>query len=220
MAKRSGPQKEKPKAIDIVEVRRTRRFIRIHYRQGDEDFRLRSNENPLPEFNHALDALAPLACEIVEAPEGWVTNLKVNGLKLGALRDARTASVIVQKGIGLSGKVLNVTTPPALLSTPQTEGAVTQPLSTVQASLVGEAEEQAKRYVKGERAQGTLDIDEDEEDGDDSESATPEPELPLAAPDMAHNRKRTAGEEVPFPGGSSGKPAKKRRSKVTAAAAG
>jgi len=193
MAK-NGPKKEKPKAIDIIEVRRTRRFISIRYAQGDERHHLRTNENPLPSFGKALDALAPLACAIMEAPEGWALNLKVSGFKLGSMRDVRTASVLVQKGLGLSGKVLNVTTPPALLSTPQTEGAVTPPLSTVQASLIGEAEEEAKRYVKGDRAQGTLTLD------DDGTGTQPE-----------------AGEELPFPAGSAGTPAKQSRSARAAA---
>ncbi len=193
------PRIEKPKAIEIIEVRRTRRFISIRYRQGDEKHKLTTNENPLPSFSKALDALAPLACAIVEAPEGWSLNLKVSGFKLGAMRDVRTASILVQKGLGLSGKVLNVTTPPALLSTPQTEGAITPPLSTVQASLVGEAEEEAKRYVKGDRAQGTLDLEDDAKDGE-------KPEADTTAP-------------LPFPSGSAGTPAKKTRKRGDKAAA-
>jgi hypothetical protein len=190
--------KEKPKSIDIKEVKRTRRFIRIHYKQGDEDFRIRSNDNPLPAFNLSLDALNPLVCSIVEVAPNWNTNLKVTGISVGEMRDVKTVSVNVQKSLTLSGKVLELSTPAALLSTPKTEGAITEPLTAEQAELVAEVIEQAKRYVKGDRAQGTLDLEGDDDDDDDS--------TPDATPPK--------GEELPFPAGSTGKPTKKKRGVV------
>jgi hypothetical protein len=185
---------EKPKALDIIEVRRTRRYIRIHYKKGDEDFKIRSNENPLPSFSKALDALTPLVCTICEVPSNWDTNLRIMGLSVGDLRDVKTASIHVQKQLTLSGKVLELATPPALMSTPKTEGAVTEPLKTAHAELVAEVIEEAKRYVKGERAHGVMDLgegeddDEEDEDGDTTDTTAP----------------------LPFPAGSTGKPAKKR----------
>lgn len=202
MAK-SGPRAEKPKAIDIIEVRRTRRFIRVHFKKGDEDFRIRSNDNPLPAFSQSLDALVPLVCTICEVAPSWDTNLRIMGLSVGEMRDVKTASISVQKTVTLSGKVLDFATPPALLSAPTTEGAVTTPLTTAQAELVAEVIEQAKRYVKGDRAQGTLDLDGEDDDEDDNGSPA-EP---------------AKGEELPFPAGPAGTPAKKQRAKRGAAAA-
>lgn len=188
---KNGPKAEKPKHIDVIEVRRTRRFITVKYKQGDDTHTLKTNENPLPEFHQAMDALAPLACKVVEAPEGWNTNLKVTGLKHGTFRDVRSASIMLQRGVVLSGKVLNVSTPPALLSTPATEGVITEPLKPVDAELVANVIEEAKRYVKGERAQGTLDMEE-----------------PEATEGDPANEEGNQGQLIPLPPGDKGKPVK------------
>lgn len=194
------PKPEKPKAISILEVRRTRRFIRIHYRKGDEDFKIRSNENPLKAFNDALDAMAPLSCKVCEAGPGWLDKVRVMGVSIGDLRDAKTVSVHVQKAVSLSGKVLELTTPPALLSTPQTEGGVTDPLPNEDAELVATVIEEAKRYVKGERAQGVMDLgDDDEDDDEDAEAAQ--------------------GELLQMPAGSKGKATRRRVERTTEKAA-
>lgn len=171
---------EKPKTIDVLEVRRTRRFITIKYKQGDDTHTLKTNEAPLPEFGQSLDALADVARTVVEAPEEWTANLTVTGFKHETFRDVRAASVLVNKGIAASGKVLKVTTPAALLAQPQTEGAFTPPLKTAHVGLVETAVEEAKRYILGERAQGTL---------------------PLQKPDESEPSEPAAGEELPFPGG-------------------
>lgn len=177
MAKSKTPPAEKPKSIQILEAKRTRRFIRIHYRKGDEDFKIRSNENPLPEFSQALDALVPIVISVCEVPKSWDTGLRVTGFSVGDLRDAKTVSIQAIKDVSLSGAVLEFTTPAALLSTPTTEGAITTPLAKSLVALVDEAIERAKEYALGQRAQGTLDIDEDADEDDDGEYSRDEPLL-------------------------------------------
>ncbi len=160
---------EKPKAITVLSVGRTRRFIDILYMKGDEKFMVQSKDNPLPAFSRALDALAPLVGVICEAPEKWTTNLRVMGITLSMMRDAKTVRVHLQKSLALSLTVLHFQTPPVLLSTPSTEGPVVTPLSPAQADLIHEVVEQAKRYIRNERAQGVMDFgdDGDEDMGED-----------------------------------------------------
>ncbi len=184
MNERKGPPPEKPKIIDVLEVRRTRRFITIKYKHGDDTHTLKTNEAPLPEFGQALDALADVARTVVEAPEEWTANLSVTGFKHEAFRDVRAASILISKGIAASGKVLKVTTPAALLAQPQTEGAFTPPLKADHVALVEEAIEQAKRYILGERAQGTLPLQKPEESDPD------EPAEPVGGEEMDLGDKR------------------------------
>lgn len=169
------PNVEKPKSISIIEVKRTRRFISIHYKKGDEDFKIRSNENPLASFVKSLDALVPIVIAVCEVPANWDTNLRVSGFSVSDMRDAQTVCVRAIKSVTLSGAVLEIDTPAALLGTPKTEGAVTQPLDKAQIGLVEDAIEEAKRYVKGERAQGTLTLDADAEDDEEDNGTGTEP---------------------------------------------
>lgn len=188
---------EKPKHIVVESVSRTRRHIVIEYTQGDETLSVKSNENPLPEFNQALDALTPLLCSIIEVPSDYGLNLKVAGVSMGTLRDVRTVRIHAKKNLSHCGKLLPIDTPPVLMSTPTTEGGVTPPLDAAQAELVDAVLEEAKRYIKGERAQGTLEIDEDEDEDDFGHD-------PLAPDNTA---------PLPLPEGSTGKPAKKKKTK-------
>jgi len=186
---------DKPKIIVIESVSRTRRHIVIEYTQGDETRSVKSNENPLPEFNAALDALTPLLTRIIEAGDGYDTNLKISGITMGTLRDVRTVRIYAKKSLALCGKMLSLDTPPVLLSTPTTEGGITEPIEASEAELIEAALEEAKRYVLGERAQGTLDLDDDEDEEEYDHD-------PLASDNTE-----------PLPMGDVGKPAKKKKTK-------
>lgn len=186
------PTAEKPKTIAILNVKRTRRFISIHYRKGDEDFRVKSNENPLPSFMAALNALAPIALHVAEIPEAWADNFTVHGITIGELRDVGTVAIHGKKNVAQSAVMLTLATPPALLGTPKTEGVITPPLNAQQIEAVQTMIEEAKRYVKGERAQGTLDLDdgadEDEPEAKGEAEATP----PLPGVDEAPAKTKKA----------------------------
>lgn len=187
---------EKPKLISIIEVKRTRRFIAIHYKKGEEDFKIRSNENPLPAFVKAIDALTPIVLAVGELHETWAHNFRVHGFTIGDMRDVKTVSIRGKKGVELSGEVLDLVTPAALLAVPNTEGATTKPIAPAHVALVETAIEEAKRYVLGERAQGTLELDgeadSDEGEQQDSSAALKEERLidvPTAKPKRAKKAK-------------------------------
>jgi hypothetical protein len=156
---------------------------------------VKSNENPLPEFNAALDALMPLLVRIIEVNDGYYINLKIAGITMGTLRDVRTVRIHAKKSLALCGKMLSLDTPPVLLSTPTTEGGITEPIEASEAELIETALEEAKRYVLGERAQGTLDLDDDEDEEEYDHD-------PLASDNTE-----------PLPMGDVGKPAKKKKTK-------
>lgn len=194
MAK-SGPKKEKPKAITIHQVKRTRRFIFIAYDKGDEVMTVRSNDNPLPSFLTALDELAPLVGVILHLPAAYTgADLRVMGANLATQGGAATVSLLAQKSLDDAGKAFKIVTPSRLLEHPSEEGSYTPPLSAKDKELVDTLIAEAKAYVLGERAQGQLPLEDDKDEDDDA----------------------PADNELPFAGdnGTSGKPAKKQRAPV------
>ena len=190
---------EKPKAITIELVKRTRRFIFINYTQGDSGHKLKEVDNPLPSFNQALDALAGLVATVCHFPKAYCeTDLRVIGAHIGELGGVQTVSIIAQKSLDDASKALPLTTPPRMLGVPTKEGSYSPSLSSADQELVATLINEAKAYVMGERAQGQLPLDGDDDDGEDG--------------------KGEAGEEekAPLPGfepdrGSSGKPVSRKR---------
>lgn len=175
----------KPLAIQIVSATRTRKTICVHWTQGDSKFDMEERDNPLPALPKAFDALAPLVATILHLPAAWAEqNLRVVRLKMGEQGGAQTVVLYVRKGLDDASKEFVFDTPPRLLSHPSEPGSYTPPLTEADAALVEEAIEQAKLYVRGERAQGQIAFD-DEKEGDDG-SGTQEPEagdeLPLGTP--------------------------------------
>lgn len=169
MAKADKPPKaEKPKAIAIVSVKRTRKTIEIAWKQGDASFDLSERDNPLPGFNKAMDALAPIVSTICHLPPKYSEKgLRVVGFRMGEQSGAETVSLKARKDIDDAAKEFAFTTPDRLLAHPTTPGKYTPPLDKADAALVHEAVEQAKLYVRGERAQGQIAFEDDDGEGDD-----------------------------------------------------
>lgn len=170
------------KAIDIISALRTRKTICIHYAQGDGKFDLDERDNPLPSFGTAFDALAPLVATVLHVTPEWATeNLRVIGIIMGEQGGAATVQLVCRKSLSDASKEFPFKTPPRLLASPTEPGSYTPPLTEAEAGLVWEAVEQAKLYVRGDRAQGQI-VFEDEAGADDGSGVT-EP---------------AAGEELPF----------------------
>lgn len=173
MAKTKPAKAEKPKAIVIVSVHRTRKTIEIAWKQGDASFDLSERDNPLPGFNAAMDALAPIAATICHLPAKYAEKgLRVVGFKMGEQSGADTVSLNCRKDIDDAAKEFAFTTPERLLMHPTTPGKYTPPLDTGDAELVAEAVEHAKKYVRGERAQGQIAFEDEDGEGDDGSGET------------------------------------------------
>ena len=192
MAKnKNGPPVEKPKPIEIVSVKRTRRTIDISWKQGDASFDLSERDNPLPDFSTAMDALAPIVAVICHLPKAYgESGLRVVGFKMGEQSGADTVSLHVRKDIDDAAKEFAFTTPARLLQHPTTPGKYTPPLAQDDADLVRDAIEQAKLYVQGHRAQGQIAFETDDGEGDDG-SGEEDPKQ---------------GELIPMAPGATGKP--------------
>jgi hypothetical protein len=158
----------KPKAIDILSVQRTRKTICIHWKQGDGKFDLDERDNPLPAFGKAFDALVPIVAAVLHVPDTWESDLRVIGLKLGKQGGAATVQFICRKSIPDASKEFPFTTPYRLLAHPTEPGSYTPPLAEKDAAKVWDAVEQAKAYVRGDRAQGQIQFETDDDDADET----------------------------------------------------
>jgi hypothetical protein len=187
-------------SLAILKVRRTRSHVIISYRNGDEEHpNVRYRDNPLPAFDRAITALAPIVLEVLHLPPTYGTeNFKCTGLTVSDSGGNVQVTLVAQKQLPECNGPLNLATPLRLLDEPIAEGAVGKPLNDVQADAVNEVIEQAKAYVRGERAQGQIPLEdaegEDEGDpADNEDTAENNPDqskLPLAAPEMEHNQNR------------------------------
>jgi hypothetical protein len=189
-------RKPKPTSLTILKVRRTRKAISIHYRNGDEDHELTSRDNPLPAFLKAIDALPPLVCELLHLPATYVSDMKASGLTISDGSGNEQVTIVAQKSLPDSNGPFNIATPLRLMDLPEAEGSYSPPLTDKQVALVDEVIEQAKAYVLGERAQGQIKFEgqDDEEDGEAKET----------------KEDPKQGKLIELPPGNMGKPAKKR----------
>lgn len=172
------PEVEKPKIIQIVSVKRGRRNVVIHWTQGDSAFQLDERANPLPAFYAAFDALPPVVGTICHLGATYTkSGLRVVKMDMGEKGGAPTVALHARKDIDDAAKEFAFKTPERLLAHPSQEGKYTPPLPKGDAGIIEEMIEQAKRYVRGERAQGEIEFEDGDDDGDeDDESGA---ELPL-----------------------------------------
>ncbi len=187
MAKKKAPKRgandappvEKPKAIEIISVKRGRRNVVIHYAKGDAKFELDERDNPLESFYQAFDALPAVVGTICHFGANYTkSGMRVVKMDMGTKGGAPTVALHVRKDIDDAAKEFAFKTPERLLAHPTQEGKYTPPLPKADAGLVEEMIEQAKLYVKGDRAQGEISFEGDEEDDEDGDGDG-EGELPL-----------------------------------------
>lgn len=181
--------KKAPTTLRIIKVRRSRKSITIHYRNGDEDHEITSRDMPLPAFVSSLDALVPVVLSICGLQDGYAENLTVSGF---TLTDKGMVTLQAKKSLPDASGPLNIATPLRFLDLPKQEGSYTPPLTDIQAQLINDAEEEAKSYVKGDRAQGQLPLEKSDDDAPEGDDNVEQGEF--------------AGDN-----GSTGKPAKKKR---------
>jgi hypothetical protein len=166
-------------AIEIKSVKRTKKRIEIAWCQGESAFDLAERDNPLPGFTRSLDALAPVVREICHLRADWLQDcVRVVGFSLGEQSGARTVSITAHASVPDADKPFVIRTPERMMALPTTEGSYSPPLSAILLRAVEEAIEEAKAYVRGERAQGEIafEDDGDDEDGDgDNDDTAPLP---------------------------------------------
>ena len=174
----------------VQKVRLTRSKVAVEYRTPTgEAHSLECADAPLPSFVAAIHALAPLILEVVHLPAEYGDHLTPTGLTLTDKQEAKLVTLTGKKELPDAHAPFNIATPLRFMAHPETEGSYSPPLTDAQVALVNEVLEEAKRYVKGERAQGQLPLDgaTDDDEGEGADEDTNTAPLPFtgtpAAPD-------------------------------------
>ena len=159
--------------LNIRKIRRSSKKITFVFLNGEEEHSASYKDNPLPSFGPALDALAPLVCELCELPRDYIAGLTVSGLTLCESGKVECVTIVAKKEIAGNSRPFNIATP--LITIDQPEEGEGSHLTIAQAILVETAVEEARKYIRGERSQGqmklTPEAEETEVEGDEEPEA-------------------------------------------------
>jgi len=159
--------------IKSVKVSRTSVGIGYHTKElGDAT--LDHDDKPLPSLYKAMDALIPLVLETLQLPKSYAGKkptegdkepgfpLRITGLYITVKGESRLAMITAVKTIDTPAP-FNITVPARYMDPPTKEGAVSVPYSDKHIALIEEVLEEAEKYLRGERAQGTLPLESEEQ---------------------------------------------------------
>lgn len=140
--------------LNIRKMRRSAKKLSFTYLNGEEEHSASYKDNPLPSFGPALDALAPLVCELCELPLDYKDGLTVSGLTIAESGKVECVTIVAKKEIAGNSRPFNIATP--LIPIDQPEDGEGSHLTIAQAILVETALEEARKYISGERSQGQM----------------------------------------------------------------
>lgn len=162
--------------MDIKSVRITRRHIVIDWTTPEGDFGLKLRDNPLPSFTRAVEALGALVLDILHLPTEYGKGLTATGITVADKQGTHLVCITAKKELTDCNAPFNIATPLRFLDHPKEEGTYSPPLTDAQVGLVEAVIKEAKKYVKGDRAQGQLPLGgkPDDEDGEGDGPAEPQ----------------------------------------------
>lgn len=151
--------------MEIKKVRITRKAVVIDYHNEGEEHAIVSRDMPLPSFVKAVENLAPVLLDVLHLPNDYIHGLTVTGLTLVDKQDTWLVCITAKKELNDCNSPFNIATPLRFLAVPGEEGSYSPPLKDNQVDLINEVIGEAKAYVGGQRAQGTLPLVDPKEDG-------------------------------------------------------
>jgi hypothetical protein len=160
--------------MDITSIKLTRNNVHIEYTNEGDTYKYDSADKPLPSFYKAMEALPPLVIDTLQLPKSYIGKkpkaddsepgypLTVTGITIHTKGDSRLVCLVATKVIDTPSP-FNITVPNRYMDAPTKEGASSIPYSDKQVALIEEVIEEARKYLKGERAQGTLPLETEEQ---------------------------------------------------------
>jgi hypothetical protein len=184
----------------ITKVRLTRSQVVVDYTHENDTHNVTSSDAPLPSFVRAVEALMPLVLSILHLPQSYAGTIKgsdgkerpsmvATGLTMAEKQETELVTITAKKELPDAHSPFNIATPLRFIAHPEEAGSYSPALSDEHVAVVQEVLKEAKKYVKGERAQGQLPLDGD--------SKTEE----------AEEQEPAGGEVLDFGKGANGKPA-------------
>ncbi len=158
--------------MDITKVKLTRTNVHLEYTNEGDTYKYDSKDKPLPSFYEAMEALAPLVIATLGLPKSYVGKkptegdrepglpLTVNGLTIVYKGDARQVCIVATKVVSACPSPFNITVPLRYMDQPDEEGTASEPYGTKEVNLLEEVITEARKYLRGERAQGQLPLEE------------------------------------------------------------
>jgi hypothetical protein len=158
--------------MEITKVKLTRTNVHLEYTNEGDTYKYDSKDKPLPSFYEAVEALAPLVITTLGLPKTYVGKkptegdktpglpLIVNGITIVMKGEARQVCIVATKVISACPSPFNITVPLRYMDAPDEEGSASEPYGTKEVELLEEVIAEAKKYLRGERAQGQLPLEE------------------------------------------------------------
>jgi hypothetical protein len=157
--------------MDISKIRLGRANVHVEYTNEGDTYQYDSKDKPLPSFYAAMESLAPLVIATLGLPKTYIGKkptegdkvpglpLTVVGISIATKGEARQVCIIATKVVSTCPSPFNITTPLRYMDRPDKEGSASEPYEPKQVELLEEVISEAKRYLNGERAQGTLPLE-------------------------------------------------------------
>lgn len=161
--------------MEVTKIKVTRSGVHIEYENNGDTYKYDSSDCPLKSFYDSLEAIQPIVLNTLGLPKSYAGKkptagdkepglpLTVSGITLTTKGESRLVTIQAKKIVSSSPSPFNISTPLRYLDAPTEEGSCSEPLSTKEASLIEDLIQEAKNYIKGERAQGTLPLEQDDE---------------------------------------------------------
>lgn len=168
--------KNEKKDIAITRVRVTRKAIVVEWTEGLDECSRSFHENPLPAFTKAIEGLTEHVTTLCEFPAAYAKGITATGITVSEKGDNSLALITAQKKLKRNGRVLNIPTPLlAMYEDAENKGA--DHMTEAEAAAIEKVIKETKRYLAGERAQGTIQFEDEKPKKDDAEKTEPLPQL-------------------------------------------
>lgn len=133
-----------------------------------------AHEAPLPSFDKALQALAPIACRALEIPSDWAKGVTVNGLAVSYDKNGRrTVTLFFAKSLDRTATTHPLKTPAFLIDDGKTTSEGRRQCTPTESDRVIEFIKEAQDYALGERSQTLLKFEEETKKEDDKTAPLP-----------------------------------------------
>ena len=171
--------------MDITNIKLTRANVHIEYTNEDDTYKYDSADKPLPSFYKAMEALVPVVLDTLMLPKAYAGKkpkaddkepgypLTVSGFTIHTKGESRLVTIMAMKVVDTPSP-FNISVPNRYMDPPTKEGSSSIPYSDKHVALIEEVIEEAKKYLKGERAQGTLPLETEEQERSEPEDGNQE----------------------------------------------
>jgi hypothetical protein len=172
--------------MDITKIKLSRTNVHIEYTNEGDTYKYDSKDKPLKSFYDSMEALLPLILITLGLPKTYAGKkpkaedkeaglpLTPTGLTIATKGDSRLVCITATKVLALTPSPFNITVPLRYLDAPTEEGSCSEPYSAKEVELVEDVIGEAKKYLKGERAQGQLPLETEEQERSEPEDGSQE----------------------------------------------